>query len=308
MRYVLLLLLLALPMEASAARVLTLEQALAIAVEKNYDIAKAGEYAKYVHGKYVEERSAILPQIGLNAGITAARDNGQPAFAGGGTNQYDRSIGLSLSQPLYTWGKIGAAIRAAEIGKRTAREQLRLAQQAARRDVTTTFCNVLLAKEMARLSADNLKQKERHSEEAQKKFAAGVATDYDVLAAEVALENARPALIKAENLLRTTRERLRFLLVLDEEVDATGSLEPQLAALPSLETVQQSALSMRPELLDLGYRVGIYNELVTIADSDNKPRLDLKGSAGWHQLEMMNTRNDGAAWNIGVFLTFPFFD
>ena len=308
MRYVLLLLLLALPLEASAARVLTLDQALAIAVEKNYDIAKAGEYAKYVQGKYVEERSAVLPQVGFNAGITAARDNGQPAFAGGGINQYDRSVGLSLSQPLYTWGKIGAAIRAAEIGKSTAKEQLRMAQQAARRDVTTTFCNVLLAKEMLRLSTDNLRQKERHAEEARKKFAAGVATDYDVLAAEVALENTRPALIKAENLVRVTRERLRFLLVLDEEVEAAGSLEPQLTALPSLETVQKTALTLRPELLDLGYRIGIYNELVTIAAADNKPRLDLKGNAGWHQLEMGNITNDGAAWNVGVYLTFPFFD
>lgn len=308
MKYVLLLLLLALPLDASAARVLTLEQALAIAAEKNHDVAKAGEYAKYVLGKYVEERSAVLPQIGLNVGITASRDNGQPSFAGGGINQYDRNLGISLSQPLYTWGKIGAAIRAAEIGKSTAREQLRLAQQAARRDVTTTFCNVLLAKELLRLSSDNLKQKERHAEESRKKFAAGVATDYDVLAAEVALENARPALIKAENQLRMSRERLRFLLVLDDEVDATGFLEPKISALPSLEAVQKSALTMRPGLLDLGHRVGIYGELVTIAAADNKPRLDLKGSAGWHQLEMGNMTNDGVAWNIGVYLTFPFFD
>lgn len=303
-----LLLLLILPLEASAGRVLTLEQALAIAVEKNYDIARAGEYARYVQGKYVEERSAVLPQIGFNAGITAARDNGQPAFAGGGVNQYDRSLGLSLSQPLFTWGKIGAAIRAAEIGKSTAKEQLRLAQQAARRDVTTAFCNVLLAREMLRLSADNLRQKERHAEEAHKKFAAGVATDYDVLAADVALENSRPALIRAENLLRVTRERLRFLLVLDEEVEATGSLEPQISPLPTLDTVLNSALTMRPELLDMGYRVGIYNELVAIAAADNKPRLDLKGNAGWHQFEMGNIAYEGAAWNVGVYLTFPFFD
>ena len=293
---------------AADVRTLTLEQALAIAVEQNRDIAKAGEYGRYVKGKYVEERSAALPQLGLAASAVIRRDDGQPSFAGGGSNQYDNYLGVSLSQPLYTWGKIGAAIRAAEIGMNTAKEQLRLAQQAARRDVTAVFYDVLLARELVRLSAENLQQKQRHSEEAHRKFDAGVATDYDVLSADVALENARPAKFKAENMLRLSRERLRFLLALDEEVDADGRLEPTVTPPPSYNEVLQAALANRPELIDLGYRIGVYGELVTIAAADDKPRFDLKGGTGWHQLEMMDSSNDGAVWNVGIYLSFPFFD
>lgn len=310
MKYValLLFLLLLLPGRASAARTLTLEQALAIAVDKNRDIAKAGEYARYVNGRYVEERSAALPQLGLAASVAARRDDGQPSFAGGGSNQYDNYLGVSLSQPLYTWGKIGAAIRAAEIGMSTAKEQLRLAQQAVRRDVTVAFYDVLLARELLKLSTENMKQKQRHSEEALKKFEAGVATDYDVLAAAVALENARPAIIKGENLLRLARERLRFLLAEEDELDAAGTLEPLLTKPPVYDAVLSSAFARRPEVVDLGYRIGVYAELVTIAAADDKPRLDLKGGAGWHQLDMLGNRNDGPSWNIGVYLSFPFFD
>lgn len=293
---------------AVEVRTLTLEQAVAIALEKNRDIAKAGEYARYVNGKYVEERSAALPQLGLAASVVARRDDGQPSFAGGGSTQYDNYLGVLLSQPLYTWGKIGAAIRAAEIGMNTAKEQLRLAQQAARRDVTAAFYDVLLARELLRLSTENMKQKQRHSEEAHRRFDAGVATDYDVLSADVALENARPVISKGENLLRLSRERLRFLLALDEEVDAIGTLEPSVTKPPSYDEVLQAALAKRPELIDLGYRIGVYDELVTIASADDKPRIDLKGGAGWHQLEMLNSRNEGAAWNVGVYLSFPFFD
>jgi HAE1 family hydrophobic/amphiphilic exporter-1 len=294
--------------EAAAARVLTLDEAVAVALEKNRDIAKAGEYAKYVKGKYVEERAAVLPQIGLNGFSALLKDDAQPAFTRGDATQHDNYLGLSLFQPLYTWGKIAAAIRAAEIGMKTSREQLRLAQQAVRRDVTAGFCSVLLARELLRLSQENLQQKQRHGEEAHKKFDAGVATDYDVLAAEVALENARPAVIKSVNLLRLARERLRFLLAVDEEIDVAGSLEPQITSPPAFEAVLKSALANRPELLDLGYRIGIYGELVTIAAAEDKPRLDLKGGAGWHQLEVANSNSDGASWNIGVYLTFPFFD
>lgn len=312
MRYVALLLIfllvLAAPLHAAESRTLTLEQALAIALEKNRDIAKAGEYARYVDGKYVEERAAALPQFSLSASAAVLSDGGQPRTIGGSSTQKDNYFGVSLSQPLYTWGKIGAAIRAAEIGMNTATEQLRLAQQAARRDVTAAFYNVLLSRELLRLSKENLKQKERHSDEAGKKFEAGVATDYDVLAAKVAMDNARPAVSKAENLLRLSRERLRFLLAEESELDASGKLEPQLAPPPTYDEVLRSALARRPELLDLGYRIGVYGELVTIAAADDKPRLDLKGSAGWHQLDFANARNDGAAWNIGVYLSFPFFD
>lgn len=47
---------------------------------------------------------------------------------------------------------------------------------------------------------------------------------------------------------------------------------------------------------------------MNIASADNKPRLDLTGGAGWHQLAVDTVRSDGAAWNIGVQLSFPFFD
>ncbi len=294
---------------AAATRTLTLDQAVAIALEKNRDIAKAGEYARYVEGKYVEERAAALPQLGLNGSYVALRDNGQPKARGGEVTQYDSLVGLSLTQPLYTWGKIGAAIRAAEIGMKTSAEQLRMARQAARRDVTVTFYNLLLSKELLRVAGENRKQKQRHAEEAQKRFAAGVATDYDILAAEVAVENSLPAVIRGENLLKLTRERLRYhLAIADEEVDAVGSLDPTVSATAVFEDAIKTALTSRPELIDIGYRIGIYGELVNIAAADNKPRLDLKGGAGWHQLELDNLRSDGPSWSIGVHLSFPFFD
>ena len=311
MKYVwtFLLLLSAVSPAAASVRTLTLEQAVAIALEKNHDIAKAGEYAKYVQGKYVDERSAALPQLSLSGSVAAQRDQGVPAILGGGSTQYDNTVGVSLSQPLYTWGKIGAAIRAAEIGLKTSDEQLRMARQAATRDVTAAFYNVLLSKELLRLANDNLKQKERHGDEAKKRFAAGVATDYDVLAAEVAVDNSRPGVIRGENLLKLSRERLRFYLALeDEEVDAAGALDPVVSSPAAFDDALKSALSNRPELKDIGYRVGIYSELITIASADNKPRLDLKGSAGWHQLEVLNVRSDGPAWNVGLYLSFPFFD
>jgi len=298
---------------AADTRTLTLDQAIAIAMDKNRDIEKAREYARYVQGRYVEERSAALPQLALNASAFLSQDDSQKAMAGTAPRQHSRVIDLSLSQPLYTWGKVNAAIRAAEVGLKTADEQLRLYRQAAHRDVSTAFYDILLARELNTLASENLAQKKRLLDESQRKFAAGVATDYDVLAAEVAVENARPEVIRTANTIRTAQDRLRFLLALDgQALDVSGTLATTVEPVKGYEQALLVARGKRPELGDLRYRIGIYQELVTIADAEDKPRLDLKAGAGWHWLDVkdnsLSNNADGAAWNVGLQLSFPFLD
>jgi HAE1 family hydrophobic/amphiphilic exporter-1 len=294
---------------------LTLGQAISLAMDKNRDIEKAREYARYVQGKYVEERSAALPQIGLYGSTTLSKDESQRALTGSSQRQTGTSLDVTLSQPLYTWGKLSAAIRAAEVGLKTADEQLRLYQHATRRNVTTAWYDILLAKELHRLARENLSQKQRHLDEARRKFAVGVATDYDVLAAEVAGGNARPDVIRTENTIRLARERLRILIAAETEVDASGLLDRSITDIPvpvEYENALEIAYKKRPELADMRLRIGIYDELVTIAAAENMPRLDLKGGAGWRWLSLddpaPHREADGAAWNVGVYLSFPFFD
>lgn len=300
----------------AGAKTLTLDQVISIAMEKNRDIEKAREYAIYVQGKYVEERAAALPQLSLNGTVLLSKDESQQIAGFPVQRQFGRAVDLTLSQPLYTWGKLNAAIRAAEVGLKTADEQLRLYRQAAYRDVTVAYYDILLAKDQQRLAQENQAQKQRHLDEATRKFSAGVATDYDVLAAEVASENTVPEVIRSENNVRMARERLRFLLALGaEEVDVKGALEAPTKDRPLPSNYDEAVLiagKRRPELSDLRLRIGIYDELVTIANAENKPRLDFKGSAGWHWASLNDPapalEADGAAWNVGFYLTFPFFD
>ncbi len=317
MKCVLMVIIALLPAICSAeTRVLTLEQAISIAMEKNRDIEKAREYAQYVQGKYVEERAAALPQLSLNGTVQASKDGSSEIGGYPAQRLFGRAVDLTISQPLYTWGKLNAAIRAAEVGMKTADEQLRLYRQAAYRDVVAAYLDIQLAGELHRLAQENRSQKQRHLDEATRKFSAGVATDYDVLAAEVAAENTLPEVIRSENGVRMARERLRFLLAMGaEEVDVVGTLEtpPLDLLLPAgYDEAMQIAGKRRPDLADLRLRIGIYDELVTIAAAENKPRLDLKGGAGWHWASLNDPGPaldaSGAAWNVGLYVTFPFFD
>ena len=157
-----------------------------------------------------------------------------------------------MTQVLFTWGQVGAAIRAAKLGFGLADEQLRRFRQDVARDVTTGFYDVLVAQELVTIAELDLAQKQRHLDEATKRQSAGTATDYDVLAAQVAVENARPDVIRAQNLVRTARLQLAFLLAETGEIDVTGTLEHAARAGSGLPgDVLAKALANRPDLGEL---------------------------------------------------------
>ncbi|MDO8942798.1 MAG: TolC family protein, partial [Desulfobacterales bacterium] len=167
---------------AAEVRMLTIDEALATAAERNRDIRKAREYIAHVHGRYVEERAAAFPQLTLTASLGRDRDESQKIYSPIQTEPTDRrSVKVGLTQPLFTWGQVSAAIRAAEVGLKSADEQLRLYRQAALMDVSAAFYDVLHARDLHALALHNLEQKKRHLEEARRRYQVGVATDYDVL-------------------------------------------------------------------------------------------------------------------------------
>jgi len=296
--------------EEKGIKMLTLEEARRIALEKNKDIQKAREYRNLVEGRYIEERSAALPRFQISGNILHNRDESQKVYGLlSNLESQTRSVEIGLSQALYTFGQVGAAMRAAKVGLGTADDQLRLFRQAALRDVSAAFYDILLARELSTLAVQTLEQKIRHLDEARRKYAAGIATEYDVLAARVAVENARPEVIRKENLIRMSREKLRFLLGLEgQEVDVRGTIEIPLVPSPQYKEAVQTAWKNRPELFDQHKRVEIAQELVTIYDAGDKPRLDFKASYGWRELILGAEKGDGQAWTAGLFLTFPFFD
>ncbi len=298
-----------------ATRILTLDQAVSIAMERNRDVQRAEEYQKWVRGKYVEERAAALPQLSLTAYGTRNADESLLALYPADLRAFfpatqDLAGGeISLSQALYTWGQVGAAIRAAKEGIADASDRLEKARQDARRDVTASFYDVLLAKEILAIARENFAQKERHLDEAQKRFALGTATDYDVLAARVAVENARPAVIRSANDVRTAREKLRFLLADPAtDIDVDGSLGAEPSSPPAYDEAVAAAFAHRPDLRDLEHQTAIARHLVTIAKAGDKPRLDLQAGYGRRQYWIQNVTTQGDLWNAGLYVRFPFFD
>ncbi len=308
MKKILIVLIIIMPLVAFGqdVKILTLKEAVDIAMEKNKSIEQAKEYMTYLEGVYIEERSAALPTATLNGGVSRLKDSSTGSAVNSDIfNQY--SGGVSVKQAIFTWGQVGAAIRAAKIGLRTGDEQLRLYKQAAVRDVTVAFTDILLTRQLLYIARENVKQRERHLTEAEKKYRLGTATDYDVLSARVALKNAQPDVITYSNNLNVAKDNLKYILGINYDIDVQGELKPEGITAVEYDIVLKSALANRPEVLDKRLMVDFNRELVQVSRAGDKPRLDLEGSYNRIKLDGDDAKNF-TTWDAGIKMSFPFFD
>jgi HAE1 family hydrophobic/amphiphilic exporter-1 len=127
--------------------------------------------------------------------------------------------------------------------------------------------------------------------------------------AKVDLENAEPAIVRAQNQLLALRERLRFLLGRDgRPVDAQGDLAVEIAPYPEYGNSLAVAVSNRPELSEIRHRIGIVEELVTIAAAGTMPKLDVRGTVGYLDSSFGGLDASGKTWSVGLFASWPLFD
>nr|MDA8404834.1 efflux RND transporter permease subunit [Desulfobacteraceae bacterium] len=318
------------PVSAGEVNVITLDQALKLASEQNKDIKMAKEYCELVYGRYVEERSAAFPKLTLIGSAVTSRDDTLNVNSASSstlqslppdlqtlvssmsypTTQHYYEGKISLTQPLFTWGQIGAAIKVAKIGMETADDEMRMYRQAVARDVSVAFYDVLLARQLHLIAEQTLAQKIRHLEEAKRKFGAGTATDYDVLSADVAVSNAKPDVIKTGSMVTISKENLGILLgMAGSDFEAKGTLDTKVTAIPDKKEQVRIAIGNRSELLELQHKLGMYTELIKVYNAQDKPRIDLMASYARKDLTLGNDNHTtGNVSSASVVMSFPFFD
>jgi len=130
-----------------------------------------------------------------------------------------------------------------------------------------------------------------------------------VLSASVEVQNAEPDLIRAQNRTRIAKDRLNLLLGRESRpIEVEGTLVAPVTPQPGYVDVLDAALRNRPELQEIAHRIGVSKELVKVARAGDKPRLDAQAAYGWRGYDVEGMESEGAVWQAGFFLTFPFFD
>jgi HAE1 family hydrophobic/amphiphilic exporter-1 len=249
-------------MIAGPAWALTLEQALSLGKTQSLQLQGPRIDKEKTDGQVREAWSNALPQVD---GLLAYQRYWKapviffPSFDNSGdimaikTQQDNNAMGqITLTQPVYTFGRIGAGLKAAYAARRSNELLIRNNDQTLELDVMRRFWTVLLLRDLVDVRRNSLAVSDSALQKVQRLRDAGLMSDYDVLRSRVQVNNQIPQLQQAQNNLRLAEMSLKDLLgvPLDTALEVEGQLTdfavpleadtstPQLAARSDLEALR----------------------------------------------------------------------
>ena len=322
---------------------LSLEDSLTLALANNKPLQTIIQDKEIARGRVIESYSEILPKASVGGAYTRL-DEAPSTIVGGGSNSStsggtsgaaggqgtaqaapvisqpkkttvgfvdNYSVALAVRQPIFRGGAISAALRAARAFAYLSDEQVRGQVQQTLYDASRAYYDVLLAQHLYEVNRDAVRSAEAQLRDVQRKRGQGVASEFDVLRAQVDVSNFRAEMIQQRNQIHRSRTRLFKTMGVSQESDVTLadvlSYQPMK---PVLEEAIRIAYENRPDLYQAEFGVRLQEEAVRIAASRYWPTVDAVFTQNWARPDPhASTSNEwGDAWSAGVVLDWPLFD
>jgi len=293
---------------------LSIEDCLKLALSNNKVLQRVTEEKEIARGERLKSYSAILPSVGLTGDYqrldeVSSFTIGAQKITMGDVDNY--SVGLRVSQPIYAGGSIKAKIHAARLFSVLAEETVRAAVQDLIYIATHSYFDVLLNQHLLQISADAVRSAQAHLDSVKQRRQGGVASDFDVLRAEVELSNFQAELIRNRNAINVAKTQL--LKVMGVSQDSNFTLSDELVYVSSemkMEEAVEAAYRSRPDLFSREFDIKYQKELLRIASSRYWPVISGYYDNTWSKPDPHN-RMDldwGRLWQAGVMATLPIFD
>ena len=301
---------------------LDLPRAVETTLRVNPGLLSVEEIRAQVKGGIREARADAFPQLSLSSSWGQSRspsflnssDFGEiiDQFPGGAfspsTQELSRAV-IEVQQPVWTFGKIRAAIDLAKIVGEAADAQIRTAQLDAAFATAEAYYRVQAAREgLATIEAER-EFRSRDLARIEDLLEIGEATQLEQLRAFSALAAVDPEVARRQGQVTVAEMRLRQLLDLPPAEPL--ELEPSSAALPEPPeiAVLVAAAAARPEIEDLMHQEGAYKVQQQITRADGLPRIDLTGYWG-REVRLVTNFSDPlySSWAAALELSWPFFD
>jgi len=219
---------------------------------------------------------------------------------------------LSLSQPLYVGGKVGAALEIAEHFRAVARSQVTETEADIVLQVRAAYLSASLAGRLAHIARESRRIAEAHYQQVEAFREAGTASEFDLLRARVDLENRDPVVVQAESGESLALLELKRLVNIPAEqpLRLTSELDPALVEVDEAEL--HRLVLERPLLTAAQEAIGMREQAVRIAKADRLPTVAFQGNMGWQGFPdnalppgWGDWRKD---WSAGIAVSLPLFD
>jgi HAE1 family hydrophobic/amphiphilic exporter-1 len=305
----------------ASAQALSRADAVAQALAANPNVKISLEQVALLEGRILEERAAALPDVKWITLGTRFRDPSllnspgfddfppefREALAPIPANAF--STAADIRQTLFSF-KLGKALEAARVARSGGEQDVQRARQQTALDAVRAYNQLLFTMEQLRVIQTNVQSKQTHVDYARNRRTAGVATELEVLRAEVDLENARAESLRAENQVSTARATLNTVML--RPTTAPVAPTDTLAVVPfeiDLEAAVKEALDARPELQVLRTTERVRTLLIDVAAADSKPTFDFNGAYGFAVRRPKNFFDPNfSQWRASVNVTVPLFD
>ncbi len=310
-----------------AQEIWSLEKCINYALDNNIKIKQGVIATGYQQNQLKQTKYSRLPNLtgqvsqNLNFGRSLTYDN---TYKDINSSQTDFGIGTNI--PVFQGFYITNNISKLELDLQASIEDLSKAKSDISVNIASTFLEILFAKDLVKVSEDQLSVTNLQIKQITEKVDAGSLARGSLLEIEAQAAGEELNLVNAQNQLKIARLRLTQLLELpsndafDVEVPALPEISAQ-ASIVSAGEVYKSAVLTRPEIkgADLRYQSSQYqlkmaqgalyptiSLYANIYDSYNNKYKDINGAdiAFSKQLKNNQRKGIGAQMNIPIFTRF----
>lgn len=304
---------------------LSMEEAIEAAMEHNREIRIAKYGVEAAESGVRETTGGFFPEISLSAQymrnvkkpvIFLGDGGGFPGMEGGpsrievgSNNSYQ--AGLSATLPVFS-RQLFKAREAALKNQELSESDLLLITNNVIANVKTAYYSVLLTENVVDITALRIRNAEEQFQITERLFNEGLATEYDLLVAEVQLENLRPELIQAEDDVELTKLQLKQVIGIVEEgdIELTDELSPAMFVDVTREELMANALANNFQLQLLDHRLDLLETNTELERSALYPTLSAFGNYNYQtendtynfsDYDWVNTASLGLSLQVPIF-------
>jgi outer membrane protein TolC len=302
----------------------TLDEALAQALQGNALLQAAREDVKAKEGQAKEAHSYYLPSLAFTENYSRT-NNPVYVFMGKLTQAnfqmsdfYLPSLNnpepltnfqsrAELVMPLFTGGKVNAAYRATRLGVEAARDNSAFAESGVVKAVTEAFYGSLLASKAAQVYDETVKTAEAHLAQVEAMHKEGLVLDSDLLRIRVFVSDMKQQRASREADAQVARAYLAYAMGYSGDVEPRGDFVPPESQVPSLSEAQKAALESRGDLQAVSAQTKQAAEGVKMSRADYMPQVGLMASYE-QDTQRWSPGAWGDNWMLGIQLRIPLFD
>ena len=288
----------------SGAHADTLGDALARAYENNPSLQGSRALARAADETVTRAKATYGPTLAASAShaFTASRTRG--TLFDSDDQGFASTAELSLSQPLFTSGRLAAGVDAARADQLIQRETLRAASQQLILDVVNAYVSLQRDIELYGVAVENydLLLQQRDVTASRYRLRDSTATDVDQTANR--LELAAGRVIVARATVENSAARYRNLVGAYPD---TLAPPPPLAPVPSLDSLYNEAEENNPQFAAARYAELRSRSVVAAARAEMLPQVQGFATLGRSPLSPYNNTQRQESVVAGVSLSMPFY-